>query len=142
MAKSIRTEILIHATPEKIWRILTDFTHYPQWNPFITSIQGNTEIGNKITVHIKIPGGSTMTFKPTVLSNITNKELSWKGKVLFNGLFDGEHKFELIDHGNATTTFVQSEQFTGIFAGLFNPQKTEYGFNEMNRQLKMLAEKQ
>ncbi len=142
MAKEIKTEIVIQATPEKIWKILTDFESYPQWNPFITSITGNVEKGNKIVVSIKPPKGSGMTFKPTILTKTDNKELSWKGKLLFNGLFDGVHKFELIDNGNGTTTFVQSEKFSGIFVWLFNPQKTKNGFNEMNQKLKELAERQ
>jgi len=28
-AKEIKTEILINATPEKVWAILTDFENYP-----------------------------------------------------------------------------------------------------------------
>src|SRR5690606_40996364 len=100
MAKEIKTEIVIHSSPEKIWKILTDFENYPNWNPFITYINGNVEKGNKIVVNINPPNGSKMVFKPTILTIIENKELVWQGKVLFKGLFDGTHKFELIDNGN------------------------------------------
>lgn len=140
MAKELKTEIVIHSSPEKIWKILTDFENYPNWNPFITYIKGNLEKGNKIVVNINPPNGSKMVFKPTILTKIENKELVWQGKVLFRGLFDGTHKFELIDNKNGTTTFIQSEKFNGIFVGLFNPQKTQNGFNEMNKRLKELAE--
>ncbi|MDY9920045.1 MAG: SRPBCC family protein [Proteiniphilum sp.] len=46
MAKEIRTEIIIRATSEKIWDILTDFENYPNWNPFITFIKGKVEEGS------------------------------------------------------------------------------------------------
>ena len=46
-----------------------------------------------------------MTFKPKVLTYQVNKEFSWIGHLLFTGLFDGKHKFELIDNGNGTTIF-------------------------------------
>jgi len=140
MAKEIRTEINIRTTPEKIWTILTDFEKYPQWNPFITSIKGQVEQGNKIQVRIEPPNGKGMTFNPTVITKDKNKELRWLGKLLFSGLFDGEHKFELIDNGNGTVTFRQSEKFTGIFVWMFNPEKTRQGFTEMNKKLKELSE--
>lgn len=140
MAKEIKTEIVIQATPEKIWKIFTDFENYPKWNPFITFITGEVGKGNKIVVNIKPPKGSAMTFKPTIMTKTDNKELSWKGKLLFSGLFDGTHKFELIDNRDGTTTFIQSEKFSGIFVWLFNLQKTKNGFHEMNTKLKELAE--
>ncbi|WP_298648932.1 SRPBCC domain-containing protein [uncultured Proteiniphilum sp.] len=140
MAKEIRTEIIIHARAEKVWVILTDFENYPNWNPFITSVE--PEEGNKITVKLTPPGGKTMTFKPTILTRQENQKLKWLGTVLFKGLFDGEHTFELRENKNGTVTFVQSEQFKGIFAGLFNPEKTINGFNEMNKKLKELAERE
>ena len=143
MIKKIKTEILINATPEKIWSILTKFENYPNWNPFIKSIYGEIKVGSKIKVRIEPPQAKGMTFTPTVLTFVTNKELSWLGHLLFAGVFDGEHKFELIDNANGTTTFIQSEKFTGILVSLFKKQldnNTKKGFEEMNKKLKELAE--
>lgn len=143
MAKEIKTEIIINATPEKVWSILKDFDNYPNWNPFIKSIKGEVKVGNKITIRIEPPESKGMTFKPKILTFETNKELKWLGHLLFVGLFDGEHKFELIDNGNGTTTFRQSENFKGILVPFFKKQldnNTKKGFEEMNKKLKELAE--
>jgi len=143
MAKEIKTEILIHATPEKVWSILTNFDNYPNWNPFIKSINGEVKVGNKITARIEPPEASGMTFKPRILSYDVNKELSWLGHLIIPGLFDGQHKFELIDNGNGTTTFIQSESFNGIMVPLFKKMldiNTVNGFEAMNKKLKELAE--
>lgn len=139
-AKEISTEIVIKSTPEKIWSVLTDTHNYPHWNPFIKAINGEIKEGKKISVKIMPPGSKAMTFKPIVITIIKNRELSWLGKFLFSGFFDGEHRFELIDNGNGTVTFVQSEKFKGVFVWLFNPQKTKEGFSLMNKKLKELAE--
>ncbi len=142
-AKEIKTEILINETPEKVWSILTNFNDYPNWNPFIKFIEGEVKVGNKITVRIEPPKAKGMTFTPKILTLDTNKELKWIGRLLFTGLFDGEHKFELIDNGNGTTTFIQSEKFKGIFVPFFKKQldnNTKKGFEEMNEKLKELAE--
>ena len=143
-AKEIKTEVLINATPEKVWAILTDFENYPNWNPFIKFIKGEVKIGNKIIVKIEPPEAKGMTFKPKILTFETNKELSWLGHLLFAGLFDGKHKFELIDNGDGTTTFRQSEKFKGVLVPLFKKQldnNTKKGFEEMNRKLKEIAER-
>lgn len=143
MAKEIKTEILINANPEKVWVILIHFENYPNWNPFIKTLKGEVRVGKKITVRIEPPEAKGMTFKPKILVFETNKELRWIGHLLFAGLFDGEHKFELINNGNGTTTFRQSEKFKGILVPLFKKQldnNTKNGFEAMNMKLKELAE--
>ena len=141
--KELKTEILINTTPQKVWAVLIDFQIYHEWNPFIKSITGNVVVGNKITVRLEPPEANGMTFKPKVLVFEKNKELRWLGNLVFPGLFDGEHKFELIDNGNGTTTFKQSEKFKGIFVPLFKKMldiNTTNGFNLMNQKLKELSE--
>lgn len=141
MAKEIKTKVLINASPEKVWTILTRFENYPNWNPFIKSVNGEVKVGNKIIVRIEPHEAKKMTFKPRVLSFEASKELSWMGHLLFPGLFDGEHKFELIDNGNGTTTFKQGERFKGILVWFLNIENTKKGFEEMNKKLLELAEK-
>lgn len=143
MAKEIKTEILINATPEKVWNVLTNFSEYPKWNPFIKSLEGEVAVGKKIVAYIAPPEAKGMTFKPTVLAFEKNKEFRWIGHLLFAGLFDGEHKFELIDNGNGTTLFKQSEKFGGILVPLFHKMldvNTTNGFNAMKLALKKLSE--
>lgn len=139
----IKTQITINATPGKVWAVLTDFENYSNWNPFIKSITGKPKVGSQIEVSIVPPQGKNMTFKPTVLVFERNKEFRWMGRLLFKGVFDGEHKFELIDNGNGSTIFNHSETFKGILVGLFRKQlenNTEKGFELMNENLKKVVE--
>ena len=139
MAKQIKTSITINASKEKIWKILTDFENYPECNSFIKSVTGEVKVGNQIK--IKLQG---MTFKPIVLTFNENAELKWLGHLWFKGLFDGEHKFKLTDNGNGTTNFEQNENFSGILVKLFAKsldKDTKNGFEQMNRELKLRAEK-
>ena len=142
MAKEIEAEILINATPGKVWTILTSFDDYPNWNPFIKTLNGEMIVGNKISVTIEPPQQNAMTFKPKVISYDANKEFIWIGHLIIPGLFDGEHHFELIDNGDGTTIFRQSEKFRGILVWLLNLGNTEKGFVLMNEKLKELAEHQ
>lgn len=144
MAKQISTEIVINATPQKVWAILTDFDNYPRWNPFIKSISGPAVVGKTITARIEPPEAQGMTFQPKVLVFEANKEFRWRGKLFIPGLFDGEHFFQLTDNGDGTTTFRQSELFYGILVPLFKKMldtNTINGFKQMNQKLKEVAEK-
>jgi len=137
--KEIKTAIKISSTPEIIWSVLTDFEKYPEWNPFLSSVKGDFKVGHQVTI---TAGG--MKFKPKVLVFDEKKEIRWIGKLLFSGLFDGEHIFRIIDHGDGTCTFKQEEKFSGILVGLFAKQldnDTKKGFIQMNEKLKELAEK-
>ena len=78
--KEIKTSIVINATPQTVWSILTDFENYPNWNPFISSAEGEIAVGEKL----KITDGG-MGFKPKVLVADENQELRWLGKLLFKG---------------------------------------------------------
>lgn len=139
----IKTQITINATPDKVWAVLTDFENYTNWNPFIKSITGKPIVGSQISVSIVPPQGKSMTFSPTVLVFERNREFRWIGRLLFKGVFDGEHKFELIDNGNGATLFNHSETFKGILVGLFKKQletNTRKGFELMNESLKKIVE--
>src|SRR5690625_1150332 len=98
---------------------------------------------NKIKVKIRQCDTKEMGFNPKINTLSVNKELSWLGHLWFPGLFDGEHKFELIDHKNGTTTFIQSETFKGLLVSLLKKQlenNTKKGFEEMNMKLKKMVE--
>lgn len=143
MAMELKTEIKINASPEKVWSILTDFDNYPNWNPFIKSIHGTKIIGEKLQARIEPPSAKGMNFSPILLAFDANKEFRWKGKLLINGIFDGEHKFLLIENADGSTTLIQSEKFTGVLVPFLRKMinvNTRQGFEAMNIKLKTLAE--
>lgn len=143
--KEIKTEILINSTPQKVWSILLDFNNYPSWNPFIQAVRGRFQLGKKIKVRLKFPGNNSgIWIKPKINVLEVHKELSWMGHLMFPGLFDGEHTFELIPNENGTTTFRQSERFHGILVPFFRQMldiSTTNGFRQMNEKLKERVEK-
>lgn len=141
MTRHIDTEILIQAPPERVWSVLTDFATYPQWNPFIESVAGKPEWGQRLTVRINV-GGERHVFKPQVLQASPPTRLRWLGRVGFPGIFDGEHGFELRAEGTATR-LLHTESFQGFLVPLLwrrlEPM-TRAGFEAMNRALKARAE--
>ncbi len=76
----LRTEIEINAPPERVWRLLTDFARFPQWNPFIRRASGEPRKGAQLQVYLQPSGSNGMTFRPKVLKAEQNRELRWLGK--------------------------------------------------------------
>lgn len=105
----ILSEIDIAAAPERVWSILTDFVAYPSWNPFIRSISGDIEAGQRLTVSIQPVGGRAMTFRPTVLLVQPNGELRWLGHLLFPGIFDGEHFFRIATSASGGSIYASGD---------------------------------
>ncbi|WP_020566824.1 SRPBCC domain-containing protein [Neolewinella persica] len=130
----LKTTIKLPVLPARVWAVLTDFSTYPEWNPFITLASGDWKAGNTVAI---TAGG--MSFQPRVLKFSPGKELRWKGKLFFNGLFDGEHYFLFIDNGDGTTTLEHGERFSGLLVPAFRKKletETKAGFIAMNEALR------
>ena len=139
----IRTDIEIATEPEHLWTILTGFAAYPQWNPFISSIQGEAKPGERLSVTVQPVGSNSMTFRPTVLAASPHQELRWLGHALLPGLFDGEHYFQIVPIAPGRVRFIHGEKFSGILVALARAKLqggTKAGFEAMNKALKSRAE--
>jgi len=144
MSRRIETEIEIEAPPAVVWKALTEFSAWPEWNPFIVSFLGEPVIGTRIDVEIQPPGGRRMRFRPVVLVWEPDRALIWKGKLVVPGLFDGEHRFEIESAGEGRSRFIQAETFSGILVPFFwnsMEESTRAGFKAMNQALKERVEK-
>lgn len=109
----------IEATPDQVWRVLTDFAAYPQWNPFMTSDLGEGDLGRrpgKGRPHAHPPARRRRRhdLRPEVLTVSPGRELRWLGKVAPGWIADGEHRFLIERLGPHRVRLTQSERFTGV----------------------------
>lgn len=139
MAKlQIETTITIDAPIEVVWAEFANTAAYPDWNPLFQKLEGEWIVGQKLDAVI-----DGMGFKPKVLVSDLHQELTWRGRVLLPGLFDGTHSFVFTDNGNGTTTLVHKESFRGILVPLMKKKlevDTKALFEQMNVALKERAE--
>src|SRR6186713_425913 len=91
----LRTEIEINAPVSLVWQILVDGARYHEWNPFITSLDGELREGERLNVVVSPPDSSDFRFRPVVLACTPGKELRWRGTVISDLFFSGEHYFLL-----------------------------------------------
>ena len=141
-SKQLKSEILINESSERVWELITDFSRFPEWNPFMRRASGEIKVGATLTVFIQPSGTRGMTFKPKVLNVEQNHELRWLGRLYLPRMFDGEHSLVIEPAKQGWVKFVQREKFVGLlvpFAGSII-KDTQRGFEEMNSALKQQAE--
>jgi hypothetical protein len=144
MAKQLSAQVEIDATPERVWDVLTDFSAYPEWNPFIVRADGTATEGERLTNRMQPVGGRAITFRPTVLEADPGRRLRWLGRMLAPGVFDGDHTFTIEPVGDRRVRLTQSERFTGVLVPLMAgslDRRTLPGFEKMNAALKARAER-
>ena len=141
--KTIRVVTDIAAPVETVWAELSAVSAYAEWNPFITSFQGELVEGSRVEVRIAPPGGRPMTFRPTITAVEEGKRLEWLGRLVLPGVFDGRHSFLLEDAGRGRTRLTQTEEFSGFLVPLTGKtlERTRDGFEAMNEALRLRAEK-
>jgi hypothetical protein len=141
--KEIVTQIELECSDLQAWECLMDFEKYPEWNPFIRQIAGETRVGQFVEVTIQPPGGSPMKFKSQVLVAEGPVEFRWKGKFLMSGLYDGEHYFKIETLEPGRIRFTQGEKFGGLLEPVINGLmggKVQKGFEAMNQAFKKRLE--
>ncbi len=140
--KHVQTSISIAASPDEVWQVLTAFSQYDRWNPFVRSIVGQAKKGERLSVEVAQSGSKVMRFRPLVLVADPSRELRWIGRFVMPGLFDGEHYFTLKTEHQGTR-LIHGEKFTGIIPMLLGDgflAQMQLNFNAMNTALKQEVE--
>ena len=142
--KEVRSEIEINGYPESVWKILTDFATYDQWNPFINKIIGLPTEGSKIDIYIETPSGKNRKYSPRITKVEEGRELRWFGKSSLPGFLNAEHIFTIEELQPGSVRFIQREVFDGLLTRLFGKgldTDVMQGFQDMNDALKKRAER-
>jgi hypothetical protein len=141
--KELATEIQINSRPEIVWKILTDFKNYSQWNPIIIKIIGELSIGNQLEIHVNTIGGKNRIYHPKITKITPNHELRWRGKFFSSKIFSGERIFLIEKLSDNKVNFVNKEIFSGIGLKLVSQKTADdilASFKKMNEALKKTVE--
>ena len=115
--KIFEAQIDINAPIEIVWQHLTDFSSYPDWNPFILWAEGDLREGS--VVRFKV-AKQPMPFTAPITSLIPNREFIWEAKTPIPGLQPKYiRRLEPLDDNR--TRFINREEFAGWMVPLASP---------------------
>ncbi|HSL75138.1 MAG TPA: SRPBCC domain-containing protein [Ilumatobacteraceae bacterium] len=128
----------VEAPAADVWRTLTDTDRYAEWNPLITSFEGEIAVGSRVTAVLQLPDRKPQTFRPRIVALDTGRSFTWLGRIGAPGVFDGRHHFEVQPTSDGSCRFVHRERLSGVLVPAFRSlltTTTPAGFAAMNRAL-------
>lgn len=103
------TDIIIDATPEQVWSVLTDEQSYPNWNEIIIKMEG--EIVDKGTLDVTFKNG--VDAKPKVYHHpnihVEDRVEFYWSNIEIMGIRD-RHCFRVKATNDGKTRFIQSDE--------------------------------
>ena len=142
MAKTeLRSEVEIEASPERVYAVLTDFDRYAEWNPFLTAVRGQLQVGAVLAVELSLPEGKTYELSPEVTHVTENNLIRWRSRLLLPSLLEAEQFFQLSERAGKTRV-MQGQDFSGFLLRFGGNSLTlaARGAVYMNQALKKRAE--
>jgi steroid delta-isomerase-like uncharacterized protein len=143
--RQLETDIMINASAQTVWNILTNFREFPDWNPFLQTVQGAPNEGDEIKLLAVLPSGTTKNVPATILRVDAPRELRWVDglTIPLPFIFQGEHYFLVEPVCQSKVRFVHGEIFSGLAVPfLWKKLDTDgrQGYENMNIALKKRAE--
>lgn len=135
--KTAHHEIIIIATPEQVWAVISDIPNYSQWNPTLKPI-GETKatlaVGDKIKYVFTDSEGNTNNIKAKVKKVIPNQLLNQKGGIPGFITYDNYYILEPMNDGRHTKLTIH-EEYRGVYVCFWNTISTEQAYGLMNKAL-------
>jgi hypothetical protein len=138
--KEYHTEIIIDVPIDRVWKALTDFSAYPEWNPLVSWLKGDFRTDGQIAMFI-IP--LNRSFNATLKTVDRDKEFTWIGVEIAPWFLSGEHYYRLEQISDTSTRLLHGEYFRGVGSAFIDKSmlhNMKNAFIEHNLRLKERVE--
>ena len=133
---SRQTEIIIPASPDKIWTVLIDTDGYKEWNPVFVPLKGRleqVEEGEILTWLYTQRGQDPIETEMKVVKFVKHKQLNQQGGIW--GILNVNHNW-FLDPVPEGTRVTNREEWSGIGVLFWDYSWVEPTYKEMNENLK------
>ncbi|HYX33240.1 MAG TPA: SRPBCC domain-containing protein [Oligoflexus sp.] len=113
----VQDSLVIQASKRQVFNTLLQWSTFPEWNPYITRIDGKPEVGQDINVVFFMGMGPRMPLRCKVLTADAQKTtLSWEYKAPLPWLYTAQHSFVIQEIHPGQCQITQKEAMQGLFA--------------------------
>ena len=136
----IERSVEIDASDERIWGIVSNLSAYPDWNTYITYVEGDLEPGSALYVETRTGHDNHAAYRPTVKRVVEKRELCWQGQLLMPGIYDSEQSFVISPLSENRARFTIRGTYTGLLVPVFWVLVRKHetlDYERMNEELKI-----
>ena len=109
--KSVEARLLVEASPEAVWAMLTDTGNYAAWNPIFVGVSGDMLPGSELALDMKLEDGQLSQITVTVDAMIEYQSIQQSAGVL--RILTAHHEWSL-EPAKEGTLVVQRETYRGV----------------------------
>ena len=111
-------EETIDASPEIVFRLISDLRNYENWNPFLIIASGQVEIGGIVSGK-SVLGRFTTSYRHKIFEYVPNRSLCWRD-FGFPSLFVCGQRSRYLKTREGKTHYRCHLKLSGPFSGLVN----------------------
>jgi uncharacterized protein YndB with AHSA1/START domain len=116
-SETVVTEVVVGASPQQIWDVLTDLDAYPRWNPAVERVEGELRQGADLRVEFSpLVGSGSAKVRVQILRTL--RKLRVGERLFAPGILDREVEAQLVTLLDGRTRVVLSERLEGLGVGL------------------------
>lgn len=135
--KSVHHEIMIDASPEKVWMVLLDTDSYDDWNPVMKVLEGDVKEGNRVRYRFTQDAENSSEIPSMVKKVIPNQLLNQGGGMPIVLTFDHKYILESMDNGTKLTIH---EDYVGLYVNFWNPDPVGAAYGRLCEAIKNRVE--
>jgi hypothetical protein len=115
-AQEVTASTTVTASKQDVWRALTDFEAYGEWNPVVTEAAGEAREGSSLELVVALPGHDPESLDAEVLIARPERKLRWQDRLLLPGVRDWEYEFVLEPLGGGRVRVDHLLRIEGLLA--------------------------
>jgi hypothetical protein len=112
--KIIETSILIRASADRVWMILTGLESYVDWNPFVIFAKGPLIVGQHLQIHRITDFYAGLNYGTVTAVNRGDYTLSWTISCVTPRLLNTIYHFTIEPHDAESVCLTQRETLSGL----------------------------